>query len=481
MGRAVSRMYVRVYAALLGSLVVATILFGVIWIYFSPTEANRMELLGQVAVQALAPPDAPPEEQQEALMRWRGRGLFAQDEPAHAPAAGGNGGTAPADATRPPAPDARTGVAAADHAGATGHGGRQRPLANRWRGRLRGELALYDANHQILAAIGRPLPPLSRLQTYSGPMINATGVYAIHLSDGRWLLVRRGPLPQQMSAAIIVLLLLTAVVVAIGAYPVVRRITGRLERLQDRVQAWGRGDLSTRVAVEGTDEVARLATSFNESAARIDALMRAQKSLLANASHELRSPLARIRMAVELVGDGAPVAIRDELKQNIAELDQLIDEVLLASRLDATPEQAGVDEAVDFSGLAAEEAARVNAHADLQTVTVRGDARLLRRLVRNLLENGQRYGGSDPLHVTLAVLDSEVQLDVCDRGPGVPEAERERIFEPFYRATGASETSGGVGLGLALVRQIAQRHHGRAVCLPREGGGTCFRVTLPRI
>src|SRR4051812_15283299 len=134
---------------------------------------------------------------------------------------------------------------------------------------------------------------------------------------------------------LLIMLVIIALVVAVAAYPVVRRLTRRLERLQASVEAWGQGDLGARVAVEGEDEVASLAISFNQAAGRIEALMRAQKSLLANASHELRSPLARIRVAVELLQDQAPAALREELARNIEELDQLVDELLLASRLDA--------------------------------------------------------------------------------------------------------------------------------------------------
>jgi signal transduction histidine kinase len=108
-----------------------------------------------------------------------------------------------------------------------------------------------------------------------------------------------------------------------------------------------------------------------------------------------------------------------------------------------------------------------------------GDGRLLRRLVRNLLDNARRYAGKAPVEVTLARSEHEVVFSVRDRGPGVPESERERIFEPFYRAHGAAETAGGVGLGLALVRSIAHQHGGSVACLARDGGGSEFRVTLP--
>jgi signal transduction histidine kinase len=268
-------------------------------------------------------------------------------------------------------------------------------------------------------------------------------------------------------------------VVAAVSYPLVRRLTRRLERLQKEVDAWGEGRLSVRVAVEGRDEVARLATSFNRAAARIEVLVGAQKSLLANASHELRSPLARLRMAAELLQDKAPQPIREEIARNIAELDQLIEELLLASRLDAMAETERVLETVDLTALLAEECARAGAALSAPPLSLQGEPRLLRRMVRNLLENAARHGAA-PIEAVLSAPTAEwIRLDICDSGPGVPEAEREPIFTPFHRRAGASEADGGVGLGLSLVRQIARRHGGDAVCLPREGGGACFRVTLP--
>jgi signal transduction histidine kinase len=276
-----------------------------------------------------------------------------------------------------------------------------------------------------------------------------------------------------------VMLALIAAVVAIGAYPVVRRLTRRLERLQHSVQAWGEGRFATRVEVEGKDEIAQLAASFNEAAARIESLVLAQKSLLANASHELRSPLARIRMAAELMAASAPPAIQAELRRNVTELDQLIEEILLASRLDAGGPAAPRLEELDLTGLVAEECARVHAALQAEPVIVMGDPKLLRRMVRNLLENAVRYGAGSEVEVRLARMgDAMLRLDVCDGGPGIPKAERERVFEPFYRIAGASEAAGGVGLGLALVRQIARCHGGEAQCLPK-GAGACLSVRLP--
>jgi two-component system, OmpR family, sensor kinase len=279
---------------------------------------------------------------------------------------------------------------------------------------------------------------------------------------------------------------LVGLAVALGSYPIIRRLTLRLEALQSGVERWGTGDLSTRLNADGKDEVAFLAERFNQAAQRIETLMNSHKSLLANASHELRSPLARIRMSLELMNLDTASPQRMEISRSITELDQLIDEILLASRLDAQQTDVEPFESLDLTGLAAEECARANAELGMsatgQSLVISGSPRLLRRLMRNLLENAKRYGQGD---VTLELTQKQVGqqafavVAVHDRGPGVPPNQRERIFEPFYRLPGASERDGGVGLGLALVKSISERHGGTARCEARPGGGATFVVELP--
>ena len=329
------------------------------------------------------------------------------------------------------------------------------------------------------------------------------------------------------------MLVVVGLAVALGAYPVIRRLTLRLEALQRGVERWGAGDLSIRINAGGSDEVAFLARRFNHAAERIETLMESHKSLLANASHELRSPLARIRMSLELLAPTLPTACgslppegaglawggpaqrpvaptlptacgslpasvamqqKEEISRSITELDQLIDEILLASRLDTRQADVEPFEPLDLTGLAAEECTRANAelqaelpagshasHAS-QGLTVQGSPRLLRRLIRNLLENARRYGQGDiklALSLVSLVGQQRAVIQVHDRGPGVPSDQRERIFEPFYRLPGASEREGGVGLGLALVKSISERHGGTVRCVARPGGGASFIVELP--
>ncbi|HEX6722807.1 MAG TPA: HAMP domain-containing sensor histidine kinase [Burkholderiaceae bacterium] len=295
---------------------------------------------------------------------------------------------------------------------------------------------------------------------------------------------RRLPLlvPPQWSSGVglLVLLALLFVAVALGAYPVVRSLTRRLEALQRGVERFGAGSLGQRVDEAGRDEVAKVARSFNRAAERVEALVRSHQSLLANASHELRSPLARLKMAIAMLPQAAGEqrdTLRREIEANIAELDALVEEVLLASRLDADAWTLK-REPVELLGLAAEEAARVDAQVSGEPVSVAGDERLLRRALRNLLENARRYGAG-AIDAIVERDGASVRMRVCDRGPGVPEVFRERIFEAFFRLPGHAEREGGVGLGLSLVKQIAERHGGDVRCEPRDGGGSCFVITLP--
>jgi two-component system, OmpR family, sensor kinase len=277
----------------------------------------------------------------------------------------------------------------------------------------------------------------------------------------------QGPRPQQpmrLPFDFAWMLAILAVAVAVGSYPIVRRLTKRLESVQQGVERWGQGDLSARLSEDGKDEVALLSKRFNHSAEQIETLLEAQKSLvasqqtllasqkslLANASHELRSPLARIRMGLELMSlDASRATLLTEITRNITELDQLIEEILLASRLDAKEADMGTVEAVDLVGLVAEECARVNADLDVRLsasadtrsarlpapteLVVQGVSRLLRRALRNLLENARRHGAGTT-SVSLEQSAGTAVIRVDDNGPGVPEAYQARIFEAFFRA-----------------------------------------------
>src|SRR5215208_3351814 len=345
--------------------------------------------------------------------------------------------------------------------------------------KLRFDIALYRPDGTMIAMAGRPPPRFDPARARQGWRRGPSGPnFTLQLPDGRWLVARqvreRGVNPTFWITAF---LALVALAVAVGAYPVVRGLGRRLERLKAGVEQFG-NDLGARVKVEGRDEVAALAQSFNRSAERIEQLVAAHRMLLANCSHELRTPLARIAVAASLLGEGADAKTRESLKHDVEELDQLIEQILLASRLEALPTLEH-REPVDLLALAAEEAARFDLAATGQPVMVSGDRTLLRRLIRNLLENARRYAGNGPIEVSVAVQAGRAILEVSDHGPGVPASERQRIFEPFYRLAGGSEAGRGSGLGLALVLDIARRHGGDAICLAAESGGSRFRIDLP--
>jgi signal transduction histidine kinase len=401
--------------------------------------------------------------------------------------------------------------------------GRQAEVLRDWAERLRMPLALDDAQGRRIAAS----VSFERRQTEAqGP-----APWPLALDDGRTLWMMRGARPGgerrggadtgvggpgpasflrtgawpsldpwRSGSGLVAVMAALFLAVALGAYPVVRRLTRRLETLQQGVERFGSGSLGHRVDDSGQDEVAQLAASFNRAADRIESLVQSHSRLVANASHELRSPLARLKVALGLMQDAqAPQAsdspmrlrLRQEIEHNLRELDALIEELLLSSRLQAQAHQAavpgvgvGLSSVVDLLATVAEEAARSQAELTVAdgVTPVWGEERLLRRAVRNLLENARRYG-QGPVELELRHTAAQglrmAELRVLDRGPGVPPHEAQRIFEPFYRLPGHAESEGGVGLGLALVRQIAQHLGGQVQVQPRPGGGSCFILSLP--
>jgi signal transduction histidine kinase len=340
------------------------------------------------------------------------------------------------------------------------------------------DLSLYGTDRSLLANVGRPLPQPKAGVTgwFEGP--ESQPVVALPLDGGRTLVAATSrPIPGERPELIAYMIFIPMILLA--TYLLARGMTHRIERLRVGVDSLGGGDLEARVPVSGNDEISDLARGFNRTADRIQQLVGAQRSMLTLVSHELRSPLARLRMAIELLAEQPDPDLLRQARRDIAELDELIEQLLLASRLQAAGAPARRDR-VDLLALAAEEGARVGAEVSGDPVQVEGDPVYLRRLLRNLLENARRYGGEGSIEARVDVLRSSVRVTISDHGPGVPEQERERIFEPFYRIQDSEErTRGGAGLGLALVRQIARHHGGDARCLTREGGGTTFQVDLP--
>jgi signal transduction histidine kinase len=371
------RLYQKIYLTIIASLILVVLVAGAIWRFgaeYSPAN-QAFEIAGEVAAAVLPPADAPPSAQQQAIDR----------------------------------------IAA----------------------RLGGDIGLFDDRLTPIAAAGRPVPPPPRFRSGGGWVHSIAGpAWGIPLPDGRWIVARAPVHPRPPVSRLLLFLGAVAVVIAIAAYPVVRGLTRRLERLQTGVETLGAANLTARVKVEGRDEVARLAGTFNRAASRIEDLVNAHRLLLANASHELRTPLARIRLGLELFEETRDPKYKAQVQQSIAELDALIDEILLAGRLDANPSLQAVED-VDLLALVAEECARYDTCTlDGQPVTVRGDARLLRRVVRNLLENAHRHG-APPVRADVRRRDAWAVLDVIDPASA---SRRMSANASSCRSTGSART-----------------------------------------
>lgn len=260
----------------------------------------------------------------------------------------------------------------------------------------------------------------------------------------------------------------------------------RMSRSMDRIAA---GDLDHRVRCRGRDDVAVMGRSFNAMADRVQGMIHGQKELAAGFSHELRSPLARMKLSLEMLreqgADGGRVA---ELEAEVDALDALVAEMLVASRLDmgATPLEI---EALDVAELVEQAWPRVEAEAAQSGTELRcevapatrvlGDRALLVRVLGNLLENAVRYGEGQPVTVSAVAHDGRLAITVADRGPGVAEEALERLFEPFFRADRSrSRRTGGTGLGLMIVRLGVEALGGTVRAVPAEGGGLAVTFEL---
>ena len=249
-------------------------------------------------------------------------------------------------------------------------------------------------------------------------------------------------------------------------------LTGPVRSLQKAVERFGGGDLSARVGSTRRDELGQLARTFDRMAGRIETLLAAERRLLLDISHELRSPLARLGVAVELARSGEdPEAALNRIQKESDRLNALVGQLLQVTRAEGDPRSLRrdpvrldelVQQLVDDSGIEASARGCELRYQKREPVTVEGDSELLRRAVENVIRNAIRYSPpATSVEVYLARHNGCVVLGVRDHGPGVPEEALPRLFDAFYRVEDdRCRTSGGIGLGLSLARRAIELHHG---------------------
>uniref|UniRef100_UPI003FD7C1E2 sensor histidine kinase n=1 Tax=Streptomyces corallincola TaxID=2851888 RepID=UPI003FD7C1E2 len=276
-------------------------------------------------------------------------------------------------------------------------------------------------------------------------------------------------------------------VVAAVTWLVTRRALRPVEGIRaEMAEITGSGDLSRRVPEPRSgDEIARLARTTNSTLAALERSVERQHRFIADASHELRSPIANLRTQLEVADAHPDLLDTRDLVQDVVRLQNLATDLLLLARLDAGESPAHAR--VDLTTLVHEEVAarvgtdRLPISVDLgdRALATTGSRTQLSRVLGNLLDNAQRHAASR-VTVTAAVEDGAITLTVLDDGPGVPPEDRERIFERFVRLDDArSRDTGGAGLGLAIARDVMHRHGGSLTVGGAPGEGAVFRARLP--
>lgn len=286
---------------------------------------------------------------------------------------------------------------------------------------------------------------------------------------------------EPMSVALIIIGAGAAIVLA-ASLLIVQRLTRPLDELSDSARTFRGGASFEALPETGPKELVTLVQSFNTMAREISEMVSNRTTLLAGISHDLRTPLARMRLAVELLPDDADPKLVERLSRNLEEMDALLAEALQFAKGLAGAEQERVLLRSEFEGLVEQlghdsVTLEWRAPDDFEQLIEVG---AFRRVLTNLVENAVRYAGA-PIVITCKARADRVRIKVMDRGPGIPEDMRERIFQPFYRLESSrNQVTGGSGLGLAIVKQLCDAQGWHVAVQPRAGGGSVFALELPR-
>lgn len=373
-----------------------------------------------------------------------------------------------------------------------------RALLEQWNGRHRFAVMVVDGDGKDL--LGRPVPAaaLAQARARLGDGNRRPGLRRVRAPDGQQYVLFRIRLPGLHGPPLhhgppFLRLILGLVASLLFSAGLAWYLTGPLRHLGVATRRLAAGDLGARVTPalgRRRDEIADLGHDFDRMAERLEALVAAQKRLLSDVSHELRSPLARLRVAVELARQQpaeTPKAL-DRIEREAGRLDALVGQVLTLSRLEAGVDR-GPEDYVELAELLDEIVAdadfearargrRVALSVDGEAV-VRARGELLHRALENVLRNGVRHTVEDStVEVTMGAAHGQVRVSICDRGPGVPESYLDALFDPFVRADGGDDGR-GYGLGLAIARRAIEVHGGTIAARLRPGGGLCVDITLP--
>ena len=263
----------------------------------------------------------------------------------------------------------------------------------------------------------------------------------------------------------------------------VRRVSRPLARLSAAVEAVGRGSKPTALAEDGPDEIAALARTFNQMSSDIQELADNRTVIVAGISHDLRTPLTRLGLAVEMLGDNPDPELVAGIRRDLDAMNRLIGQFLDFSKglADEHPVPLDLPQIIEAQ---ATESRRDDIEVRLSgcrtPCTYTADPVALQRLLSNLMENAAQYSDGERIDIELKCEEHAISIQICDRGPGIPADQAEAVFRPFHRLESArSARTGGSGLGLAIARQLALKHGWSIELLPRDGGGTVARVGLP--
>ncbi|MBL8556440.1 MAG: HAMP domain-containing protein [Phenylobacterium sp.] len=324
---------------------------------------------------------------------------------------------------------------------------------------------------------GRPPPGLRYLIMREAPVIGDFHA-ALRRPDGRWTIVRPSPepFPTDWQRRMALFVLAAFGVVAPAAFLFARRITAPLKRFSEAAERLGRDPHAAPVALSGPAEIGAAADAFNNMQSRLRRYIDDRTAMVGAISHDLRTPLARIRFKME----GAAGGLKDTVLADVAQMEQMIAGVLAFIRDESTPRHREKLDLLSLVECVVDDAALVGGDVELLEsgpVQVEGDAVALQRLFVNLVDNALKHAGQARIRVRRE--DDQAVVEITDEGPGLAPEDLERAFQPFFRADASRNLdSGGIGLGLPIARSTA-RAHGGDVELIGQAKGLKARVTLP--